>query len=127
MNALVILLSCLLFVSSLAVLFWARRKLHEIEQRLQNQYPQQFVDEISALNAGTVGLGSRILKLEKELQTVTAQLDELRAQAQRNTPYTQAIHLAQRGHDVKSIMDICGVAYNEAQLIVMMHANQHAA
>ena len=89
--------------------------------------PRLSGNEISALNAGTVGLGGRFLKLEKELQAMTAQLDELRAQAQRNTPYTQAIHLAQRGHDVKSIMDICGVAYNEAQLIVMMHANQHAA
>ena len=127
MNALVMLLSCLLFVSSLAVLFWTRRKLFEIEQRLLNQYPQQFVDEITALNAGTVGLGGRFLKLEKELQTLTTQLDELRAQAQRNTPYAQAIHLAQRGHNVKSIMDICGVAHNEAQLIVMMHAKQHAA
>ena len=127
MNALVILVSCLLFFSSLAVLLLARKKVAEIEQRLQQQYPQHFVDEITALNAGTVGMGGRFLKLEKELQVVTAQLDELRAQAQRNTPYTQAIHLAQRGHDVKSIMDICGVAYNEAQLIVMMHAKRQVA
>ena len=127
MNALVILVSCLLFFSSLVVLLLARKKIAEIEQRLQQQYPQHFVDEITALNAGTVGMGGRFLKLEKELQAMSTQLDVLRAQTQRNTPYAQAITLAQRGHDVKSIMDICGVAYNEAQLIVMMHANQHAA
>jgi hypothetical protein len=127
MNALVILLASLLFVSSLVVLFWTRRKLLETEQRLNNQYPQQFVDEITALNAGTVGLGGRFLKLEKELQSLSTQLDVLRAQTQRNTPYAQAITLAQRGHDVKSIMELCDVAYNEAQLIVMMHAKRQAA
>ena len=88
---------------------------------------QHFVDEITALNAGTVGMGGRFLKLEKELQTLSTQLDVLRAQTQRNTPYAQAIMLAQRGHDVKSIMELCDVAYNEAQLIVMMHARQNAA
>lgn len=127
MNALVMLLSCLLFVASFAVLFWTRRHLLEMEQRLQNQYPQQFVDEITALNAGTVGLGGRFLKLEKELQNMTQQLDELRAQAQRNTPYSQAIHLAQKGNDVTSIMELCGISYNEAQLIVMMHTKRQAA
>ena len=127
MNALVILVSCLLFFSSLVVLLLAHKKVAEIERRLQQQYPQHFVDEITALNAGTVGMGGRFLKLEKELQALSTQLDVLRAQTQRNTPYAQAITLAQRGHDVKSIMELCDVAYNEAQLIVMMHATPHAA
>ena len=127
MNALVILLSCLLFVSSLAVLFWTRKHLLDMEQRLQNQYPQQFVDEITALNAGTVGLGGRFLKLEKDLQSLATQIDELRAHATRSSPYAQAIQLAHRGHDVQSIIELCGIAYNEAQLIVMMHANRAAA
>ena len=127
MNALVMLSSCLLFVASLAVLFWARRKLLDIEQRIQSQYPQQFVDEITALNAGTVGLGGRFLKLEKDLQTLATQFDELRSQSQRNTPYAQAISLAQKGNDVAMIMELCGISANEAQLIVMMHARRQAA
>lgn len=127
MNALVILLSCLLFVASLAVLFWARRKLLDIELRLQNQYPQQFVDEITALNAGSIGLGGRFLKLEKDLQALTTQFDELRSQTQRNTPYAQAIQLAQKGNDAAVIMELCGISDNEAQLIVMMHAKRQAA
>jgi hypothetical protein len=127
MNALVILLSCLLFIASLAVLFWARRKLLDIELRLQNQYPQQFVDEITALNAGSIGLGGRFLKLEKDLQTLATQLDELRSQTQRNTPYAQAIQLAQKGNDAAVIMELCGISDNEAQLIVMMHAKRQAA
>ena len=127
MNALVILLSSLLFVASLAVLFWARRHLLDMEQRLQKQYPQQFVDEITALNAGTVGLGGRFLKLEKELQNLANQVDELRSQTQRNTPYAQAIQLAQKGNDVAAIMELCDISYNEAQLIVMMHARRQAA
>lgn len=127
MNALVMLSSCLLFVASLATLFWVRRHLLDIEQRLQNQYPQQFLDEITALNAGTVGLGGRFLKLEKDMQNLAAQLDELRSSTQRNTPYAQAIQLAQKGTDVEAIMELCGISYNEAQLIVMMHARRQAA
>ncbi|MDQ1362142.1 MAG: hypothetical protein QG652_2 [Pseudomonadota bacterium] len=127
MNALVMLLSSLLFVASLAVLFWTRRHLSDMEQRLQKQYPQQFVDEITALNAGTVGMGGRFLKLEKELQSLASQLDDLGSQTQRNTPYAQAIQLAQKGNDVAVIMELCGISYNEAQLIVMMHAKRQAA
>ena len=119
--------SCLLFFASLAVLFWARRKLLDIEQRIQHQYPQQFVDEITALNAGSIGLGGRFLKLEKDLQTLATQFDELRSQSQRNTPYAQAISLAQKGNDVAMIMELCGISANEAQLIVMMHAKRQAA
>lgn len=127
MNALVMLLSCLLFVASLTILFWTRRHLLNMEQRLLNQYPQQFVDEITALNAGTIGLGGRFLKLEKELLGLTNQLDELRSQAQRNTPYAQAINLAQKGNDVAAIMELCDISFNEAQLIVMMHARRQVA
>lgn len=128
MNALVILISSLLFTASLAIWVWTRNRISDFKQQLDKQiHSNHLTDEIMALNAGSVGLGGRFLKLEKELQTIVARMDELHAQVQSQSPYGQAILLAQRGSSAEEIVDICGISFNEASLLIMMHKQDQAA
>jgi hypothetical protein len=127
MSALIILLACLMLVASLSLALWTRNRFLMLEQQLQERFPRQFNDELTALNAGTIGLGGRFLKVEKDVQSLMNQLDELRARMQQNSPYAQAILMAQKGSPAREIVDICGISDNEAQLIVVMHGPRKAA
>ncbi len=128
MNVLVLLISTILFAASLSIWMWTRKRLEIFEQQIQQQQkPEQVFDEITALNAGSIGLGGRVLKLEKELQLLAAHLDEIHSQVQSNTPYAHAINLAQKGSTPEDIMELCDISRNEAELLLMMHRKNQAA
>ena len=128
MNALVILISSILFTASLALWVWTRKKITEFEQQVQKQiHSNHLSDEITALNVGSIGLGGRFLKLEKDLQALSQRIDEMQTQMQSQSPYGQAIHLAQRGSSAEEIVDLCGISFNEAALLVMMHKQDKVA
>lgn len=128
MNALVLLIASILFIVSLSILVWARKHILAMEQKINSQQVSEHViDEITALNIGSVGLGGRFLKLEKDLQTLGTRVDEVHSQMQSNTPYGHAINLAQKGSTAKDIMELCHISRNEAELLLMMHRKNQAA
>ncbi len=44
-----------------------------------------------------------------------------------NAPYSQAVHLAQRGYAREEIISLCSLTESEAELILALHANNKAA
>ncbi|TNF34090.1 MAG: DUF2802 domain-containing protein [Gammaproteobacteria bacterium] len=128
MNALIILFSTVVFCAALALWLWTRKSITAFEQRMEElQAASHVMDDITAINAGTIGLGSRFLRLEKELQAQAGRVDELYTRIQTNTPYAQAIHLAQKGASMDEIIDLCNISPSEAQLLLMMHRRDQAA
>ena len=128
MNALVILIASLLFVAALALWLATRKRLDEFSLQIHQQlYSEQVIDQITAINAGSIGMGGRFIKLEREMQLLSARLDDLRSQMHSNTPYAHAITLAQKGSSVDEIMELCGISQNEAELLLMMHRANKAA
>jgi len=127
MSALVILLSTLLFLASLSLAIWTRKQIQQFQQNLQSNSINQLVKrELNALNAGSIGLGERFIKLEKELHQLAAQLDDVQSQVTSNSPYAYAIELAQKGYNKETIAELCHISQTEAQLLVMMHQQQVA-
>ena len=128
MNALILLLACLMFAGALSIMVWARKRIESLEQNIKpSTASDQVVDELTALNAGSIGMGGRFLKLEKDLQALASRLDDIQIQIQSNTPYGHAIVLAQKGSSVEDIVELCGISLNEAQLLIMMHQGKQAA
>ena len=128
MNALVLLIASILFIASLSILVWTRKHIKAIEQEINSQQVSKHVtDEITALNIGSIGLGGRFLKLEKELQALGTRLDQVHSQMQTYTPYGHAINLAQKGSTSEDIMELCHISRNEAELLIMMHRKNKAA
>lgn len=127
MSALILLVSSLVLLASVALAIWTRKRFLLLEQQLQERFPRQFTDELTALNAGTIGLGGRFLKVEKDVQNLANEVGEMRSRMQQNSPYAQAIAMAQKGSSAQDIMELCGISQNEAQLIVIMHARQRQA
>lgn len=128
MNALVLLIAAILFIASLSMLVWVLKKIQAIESGASSaQVSTQVIDEITALNIGSIGLGGRFLKLEKELQALSSRVDEVHSQIQTNSPYAHAINLAQKGASSEEIIELCHISRNEAELLLMMHRKEQAA
>lgn len=128
MNALVILLSSLLFLMSLVLFVWTKKQLQNIQQDVYKSLnSNQLNSELTALNAGSIGLGSRFIKLEKEMHKLAVRIDDMSSEVQSNSPYSYAISLAQKGDTAESIAELCHLSLTEAQLLVMVHQQNIAA
>lgn len=127
MNALIILLSSLMFLMSLALFIYTKKQLSSFQQYIQSTIQtSQVTRELTALNAGSFGLGERFVKLEKQMQHMASKIDEVSSEVNSNSPYAYAIELAQKATPAESISELCNISLTEAQLLVMMH-NQQAA
>ncbi|MCW8956769.1 MAG: DUF2802 domain-containing protein [Gammaproteobacteria bacterium] len=128
MSAMVLLMSSILFLAALSIWIWTRKQIESFKKLLSEQSGSvPLIDELSALNAGSIGMGGRFLKLERDLQACTRHIDELQSQIHNNSPYAQAILMAQRGSSLKDIIEVCGLSVNEAQLLIMLHQKSRAA
>ncbi|MDH5764400.1 MAG: DUF2802 domain-containing protein [Gammaproteobacteria bacterium] len=128
MSSLIILMCLIFFTASLSMLVWTRKKISVFEKRLRLlSGSSRLSDEISALSAGSIGLGDRFLKVEKGLQTLNNRFNEIQSQVDSKSPYGQAIIMAQRGSSAEDIVDICGISPNEAALLIMMHRARKVA
>ena len=127
MNALIILLSSLMFFMSLALFIYTKKQLASIQKITQTNINKNKVNsELTALNAGSIGLGARFVKLEKQMQQMAARIDEVSEEVNSNSPYAYAIELVKKQTSAESIAELCHISLTEAQLLVMMHQQKAA-
>jgi len=128
MNALVLLLSALMFLMALSLFVWTRKQLQQFRDEIQQQsHTTALSSELTALNAGTIGLGERFIKMEKQVQQILVRLDEMDNQIQSESPYGYAIELAHKGYSAENIAELCHISSSEAELMVMLHRQGRAA
>lgn len=128
-------------LASLFALWLNRRSRYKIKV-LQSEL-KQIRNDIKALTASSLGIGSRLHQLERkqrkiqytDIQPAPVSASKPKPKPKRsieiyepaNQPYDHAIHLAQQGKDVDEIVSICGVSQNEAELIRIMHRLEQAS
>ena len=61
------------------------------------------------------------------MHQLAARVDDMSSEVQSNSPYSYAISLAQKGDTAENIAELCHISQTEAQLLVMMHQEKHAA
>ena len=103
-------------------------------QALQNeQVLQRIARDIAAANNGSVGMGQRLLLLEKRQQNAAqpAPANDAQASAQAPfdeafQPYAEAAQLFQLGHSVDEVARRCGLSRAEASLLEVMQKSGSA-
>jgi len=102
--------------------------MYHIRQR--NAHYRRTIDElqntIRALTMGAVGIGERMVDIEKHLRRLAERQDELDLR-QSAHPYGQAIKKAHEGTDVNELISAYGMSRGEAELIVNLHRSNGAA
>jgi len=89
---------------------------------------------LHALANAAIGVGSRVLKVEREQRNKPAPIDTTEQFVSAinnnmpvdfynssNQPYEQAIRMAQTGASVDDIVNVCGLSQSEVELVCMMH------
>lgn len=121
MNALLVITSTILFLAIINLHLWHRKKAKNISvQRIQPE-STCFTSDLAALNAGSIGLGERLLKIERNQKLLAQRVEQLELHANGNASYSQAISLVKQGINKQDLMSTCELSEGEAGLLLMMH------
>jgi Protein of unknown function (DUF2802) len=82
---------------------------------------QKLMREIAASNSGSVGMGQRLLAMEKRLQNTQKQSEKIDVYNDDEfQPYSQAAQMFQMGLDADEVARRCGLSRAEASLLEVM-------
>ncbi|BCV66077.1 DUF2802 domain-containing protein [Shewanella carassii] len=77
--------------------------------------------ELQELRSGTIGVGRRVLELEKRLVEQNARLDESMQQDPQAKLYSRAMKMVQLGAGVEELIRECELPKAEAELLIRLH------
>jgi hypothetical protein len=118
-----LLVSLLTSVVALIVAFKSLR-VARAQQANTEKLIQKLTRDLAMSNSGSVGMGQRLLAMEKRLQepqTPDQKIDYYNDEDFQ--PYSQAAQLFKLGLDAEEVARRCGLSRAEASLIQMMQSN----
>ncbi|MBM7072083.1 DUF2802 domain-containing protein [Shewanella sp. OPT22] len=86
-----------------------------------------FKKELQELRNGTIGVGRRVIELEKKLKQYEARLDEAEQEEPQSRMYTRAMKMVSLGADIKEIVAECELPRAEAELLIRLHGAKQEA
>ena len=114
-----------LFISVVALLFaYKSLQIARSQQTATEKLIQKLMKELSVANSGAVGMGQRLLAMEKRLQSPEKNAQKIDYYNDEDfQPYSQAAQLFKMGLDTEEVARRCGLSRAEASLIQMMQLN----
>lgn len=80
--------------------------------------------ELQELRSGTIGVGRRVLELEKKLQQQDAKLDEANQQDPQARLYSRAMKMVDLGAGIDELIQECELPKAEAELLIRLHRKE---
>jgi hypothetical protein len=77
--------------------------------------------DVHALCVGAISMGKHLDALEQKIRRLSERQDQLELRDPLEQTYAHAIRLAQKGVDVNELMENCGLARGEAELLLRVH------
>jgi hypothetical protein len=94
------------------------------KMRQQEAMMRRLQSDVHALCAGAINMGNYMSALEQKLRRLTERQDQLDLRDPMHQTYAHAIRLAQQGADVNDLVENCGLAQGEAELLLRVHRVQ---
>ena len=113
-----LLLLAFLFATVLSVVHARRLKRRVAEQ---DAFLRSLERDMQAVCRGARGMGGTVIKLEQKLRHLTERQDSLDLREPNSQIYNHAITLAHRGATVEQLVESCGLARSEAELLHLLH------
>jgi hypothetical protein len=92
--------------------------------RQQDEVMRRLQSDVHALCAGAVNIGNHMSALERKIRRLTERQEQLDRRDPVQQTYAHAIRLAQQGVEVSVLMESCGLAQGEAELLLRLHRAQ---
>lgn len=114
--------SVIALVIAMLSLRYVRRQADANEKLIQ-----KLMREVAASSSGSVGMGQRLLAMEKRLQTNATKPPEKIDYYNDDEfqPYSQAAQMFKMGMDCDEVARRCGLSRAEASLLEMMQKSSH--
>ncbi|WP_114418735.1 DUF2802 domain-containing protein [Marinospirillum perlucidum] len=96
----------------------ARNETHLLVKALRN--------ENHAMGSGAIGMGQRLVEVEKRLNNTVERQMEIEQRDPGSLPYAYAVRLVEMGASVDDLVQNCGLARVEAELITLVHSELKA-
>ncbi|TQV84199.1 DUF2802 domain-containing protein [Exilibacterium tricleocarpae] len=108
--------------SGLAVLLALLCSVRQRRQaRLTRQLYQQLQRELQVANSGAMGMGRRLVGVERRLKSTVHRQQQFEQQGENQASYSEAITLFDTGIDAAEVARRCNLSQAEASLMEMMH------
>ncbi len=111
------------FALSLLALFIAVMSFKSSRKQAVNNEKllQKLMRDLAASNSGSVGMGQRLIAMEKRLQHTQKQSEKIDIYNDDEfQPYSQAAQMFQMGLDAEEVARRCGLSRAEASLLEVM-------
>lgn len=90
-----------------------RQESHLLMHALRN--------EAHAMGSGSIGVGQRLVEVEKRLFKMAERQEDAEQSDSGATPYAYAVRLVEMGATAEDLVNNCGLAKVEADLLVLIH------
>lgn len=97
------------------------RRLLERNKHETQMLVQSLRNETHAMGSGSIGVGQRLLEVEKKLNLAMERQADLEQKDTGSLPYNYAIRLVEMGASSDDLVENCGLARVEADLIALVH------
>lgn len=95
------------------------------QMQRQEQAIRRLQNDLHALCVGATNMGRYISSLEQRLRRMTERQDQMELRDPVQQAYAHAIRLAQQGAAVGDLIERCGLAQGEAELLLRVHRVHH--
>lgn len=117
----VAIVAALVAVYSVMQVLTLRRLLDRNKHETQ-MLVQSLRNETHAMGSGSIGVGQRLLEVEKKLNHTMERQAELEQKDVGSLPYNYAIRLVEMGASSDDLVENCKLARVEADLIALVHS-----
>lgn len=126
------LLAILLAVLGLGLSLVCFSHIRQLKERLTDARNETYLlvkalrNETHAMGSGSIGVGQRLVEVEKRLNSTMERQMELEQRDPGSLPYAYAVRLVEMGATAEDLIQNCGLARVEAELITLVHSELKA-
>ncbi|MGL5360976.1 MAG: DUF2802 domain-containing protein [Shewanella sp.] len=125
------LIAALVYViACLGLVLYLQKQLSKLRNKVEaltvlvkegDRQREGFKRELQELRSGTIGVGRRVIELEKRLQQQSERIEETTMQDPQAKLYTRAMKMVALGAGVDELIKECELPKAEAELLIRLH------
>ncbi|MBE0505287.1 MAG: DUF2802 domain-containing protein [Marinospirillum sp.] len=106
--------------------------IRQLKERLTDARNETYLlvkalrNETHAMGSGSIGVGQRLVEVEKRLNSTMERQMEFEQRDPGSLPYAYAVRLVEMGATAEDLIENCGLARVEAELITLVHTELKA-
>ncbi|MGR3970802.1 DUF2802 domain-containing protein [Shewanella sp. 1180_01] len=125
------LIAALVYViACLGLVLFLQKQLSKLRSKVEaltvlvkegDRQRESFKRELQELRSGTIGVGRRVIELEKRLLQLSERIEETTQQDPQAKLYTRAMKMVALGAGVDELIKECELPKAEAELLIRLH------